>query len=58
MRRFSAILWVCHDEEEDVSDDRNERIEVLDEHPVVKDHAGRAVLQVALLVTVYFEDAY
>ncbi|WP_233561974.1 type VI immunity family protein [Sorangium cellulosum] len=41
-----------------MSDETNEMTEVLDEHLMVKDDEGRPVLQVALLATVYFEDAY
>ncbi|AUX20696.1 hypothetical protein SOCEGT47_011690 [Sorangium cellulosum] len=41
-----------------MSDEANEMMEVLDEHMVVKDDEGRPVLQVALLATLYFENAY
>lgn len=41
-----------------MSDETNEMMAVLDEHLVVKDDEGRPVLQVALLATLYFEDAY
>ncbi|WP_437899532.1 type VI immunity family protein [Sorangium sp. So ce124] len=44
--------------EEMMSDETKEMMEVLDEHLVVKDDEGRPVLQVALLATLYFEDAY
>ncbi|WP_438043111.1 type VI immunity family protein [Sorangium sp. So ce128] len=44
--------------EEMMSDETNEMMAVLDEHLRVKDDEGRTVLQVALLATVYFEDAY
>ncbi|WP_437924571.1 type VI immunity family protein [Sorangium sp. So ce291] len=41
-----------------MSDGTNEMMKVLDEHLVVRDDEGRPVLQVALLATIYFEDAH
>ncbi|WP_437758473.1 type VI immunity family protein [Sorangium sp. So ce1389] len=41
-----------------MTDETNEMMNVLDEHLTVNDDDGRPVLQVALLATLYFEDAY
>jgi hypothetical protein len=41
-----------------MSDETKELRAVLDEHLAVKDESGNVVLQVALLVTVYFEDQW
>ncbi|WP_437946577.1 type VI immunity family protein [Sorangium sp. So ce296] len=41
-----------------MSEEVKEMMEVLDEHLVVRDREGRPVLQVALLATLYFENAY
>ncbi|WP_437946584.1 type VI immunity family protein [Sorangium sp. So ce296] len=44
--------------EEMMSDETNEMMGVLDDRLRVKDDEGRTILQVALLATVYFEDAH